>query len=132
MTSFLVRGKSKFFPISRRSESVKIQEGMAIQYSVRDANNPLQAKQSFFVEFVSTQQIGLIAKIAQEPTQPPECFGCAVNPPSEEMAAVLFRLEHGQSQEIEGSGGVPTIEHPIHMDEEDSFELIGAIFAFAM
>jgi len=36
--------------------------------------------------------------------------------PSQGMAAVLFRLEHGQSQEIEGSGGMPTVERPIHTD----------------
>jgi len=105
---------------------------MTVQHGVRNTNNALQTKQGFFVNFISTKQVCVIAEIAQEPAEPPQCFGCAIDPASQGMAAVFFRLKHGQSQEIEGSGGVPTIERPIHTDEEDSFELIGAISAFAM
>jgi hypothetical protein len=72
MASFLVRCRSKLLPISSRSESVEIQEGMTVHHGVRNANNALQAEQSFFVEFISSQQIGVVAKISQEPAQPPE------------------------------------------------------------
>src|ERR1700739_3216784 len=132
MASSLARCWSKFFPISSRSESVEIQEGMSVQHGVGDANNALKAEQSFIVEFIPAQQVSVVDEISQDPAQPPECFGCAVNPSSQGMAAVLFGLEHGESQEIERSGWMPTIESPIHTDEEDTFKLAGAISAFAM
>jgi hypothetical protein len=128
----MARRWSKLFPISRRSESVKIQEGMTIQHCMGDANNALQTEQSFFVEFVSTQQIGVIAEIAQEPAQPPKGFGCAVDPPSQEMAAVFFGLKYGESHEVERPGGMPTMVSSIYTDEKGTFKLIGAISAFAM
>jgi hypothetical protein len=123
---------SELLPISGRRESVKIKERMAIQHGVRDANNALQAEQSYFVEFVSTQQIGVVAKISQEPAEPPQCFRCAIDPARQGMAAVLFGLENREAQEVKRSGGMPTIERTINTDEEDTFKLIRAISTFAM
>jgi hypothetical protein len=45
---------------------------------------------------------------------------------------MLFRFEDRESQEMERSGGMLVIERPIHTDEEDALELIGAFSAFAM
>src|ERR1700758_2947784 len=132
MASFLARCWSKFFPISRGSESIEIQEGMSVQHGVGDANNALKAEQSFIVEFIPAQQVSVVAEISQEPAQPPECFGCAVDPSSQGMAAVLFGLEHGESQEIERSGWMPTIESSFDSNQENTFEGICAISAFAM
>ncbi len=53
---------------------------MTVQDGVRDANNTLQPNERFLVEFISTQQIGVIAEIAQEPAQAPQSFWCAVDP----------------------------------------------------
>jgi hypothetical protein len=48
------------------------------------------------------------------------------------MAALLFRLENRESQQIERPGGVPAIECAIHTDEEGAFRLVGAISVVAM
>ncbi len=48
---------------------------MTVQDGVRDANNTLQPNERLLIEFISTQQIGVIAEIAEEPAQPPKCFG---------------------------------------------------------
>jgi hypothetical protein len=64
MTSSRARCWTEFLPITGRSESVEIHERMAIQHSVRDANKALQTEQSFLVEFVPTQQIGVIPEIS--------------------------------------------------------------------
>jgi hypothetical protein len=132
MVSFLVRCRSEFFPISSWSESIEIQEGMTVQYGVRDTNNALQTEQSFFVDFISAQQISVVAKISQEPAQPPERFGRAVDSPREGMVAMLVRFEDQESQEIEGSGWVPPIHGAFHTNQENTFELIGAVGAFVM
>lgn len=78
---------------------------MAVQHGVRNANNTLQPKKSFLVEFVATEQIGVIAKISEEPTEPPERFGCAIDPAGECMALMFFGFENRQSHEIEGLVG---------------------------
>lgn len=96
------------------------------------ANNSLKAEQRFFVEFVPTEQIGVIAEISQQPAEPPECFGCAIDAASESMAMVLFWFENRQAQEVKRSSGMPAIERPIHSDKEGTFKLIGAVSAFAM
>jgi hypothetical protein len=132
MASFFVRHRSKFFPISRGSKSIEIQEGMAIQHGVRNANNALQTEQSLFVEFVSAQQVGVIAEISQKPAQSPECFGCAVNPASEGMAAVFLGFNDRESHEIKRSGRVPSIEGSFDSNQEDTFKGICAISAFVM
>src|SRR5438445_9485026 len=48
------------------------------------------------------------------------------------MAVVLFWFENREAQEVKRSGWMPTIERPIHTDEENTFKLIGAISVFAM
>ena len=47
---------------------------MAVQDGMRDTNNTLQSNQRFLIEFISTQQIGVIAEIAEEPAELPECL----------------------------------------------------------
>jgi hypothetical protein len=132
MADFLAPCWSKLFPVSRRRESIKIEEGMTVQDGVRDANNTLQPNECFLIEFVPTQQIRVIAKIAQEPAQPPERFGCAIDAPSEGMAQLLFGFNHGQSHQVKRPGRVPPVKRSIHLDEEGTFEMIGTISAFAM
>jgi hypothetical protein len=132
MTSFLTRSRSKFLPISSRSEPVQIQKGMTIQRGVRYAHNAFQSKQGFFVEFVSTQQVGVLTEIMQEPTQPPQCFGRAVDPPRQRMAMVFFGFDDGESHEIKRSVRVPSIKGPFDSHQEDTIKLICAISAFAM
>jgi hypothetical protein len=132
MANFLARCWSKLFPISRGSESIEIQKGMTVQDGMRDTNNTLQPNERFLIEFISTQQISVIAEIAEEPAEPPERFGCAIDPSSECMVLVFFGFENRQSHEIERSGRMPTIERTFHTDEEDTLKLIGSVFAFAM
>jgi hypothetical protein len=48
------------------------------------------------------------------------------------MAPMFFGLENGEAQEVERSGWMPAIEGSIHLDEEDTFQLIGTVSAFAM
>jgi hypothetical protein len=92
----------------------------------------LQSKQGFFVEFVSTQQISVVTEITQEPTQPPQRFGGAIDPASQGMAKVLFWLKNCEAQEVKRSGGMPMVKSSIYTDEKDTFELIGAVSAFTM
>ena len=99
---------------------------------MRDANNALQTEQSFLVEFISAQQIGVVAEVAQEPTEPLQCFGRAVDPARQGMATVLFRFENREAQQVKRSGWMPTVESPINTDEKYTLKLIGAISPFAM
>jgi hypothetical protein len=132
MANFLARCWSKLFPVSRWRKSVEIQKGVTVQDGMRDANDTLQPNERFLIEFISTKQIGVIAEIAQEPAQPPERFGYAIDPANECMALVFFGFENRQSHEIERSGWMPPVERSIHTDEEHAVKLIGAISVLAM
>jgi hypothetical protein len=50
----------ELFPISGGGKSIEIKEGMAVQYCVRDADNPTKSKQCLLIEFISAQQIDVI------------------------------------------------------------------------
>ena len=92
----------------------------------------LKAEQSSFVEFISAQQIGVVVEISKEPAQPPECFGCAVNPASEGMAVVFLGFNDRESHDIKRSGRVPSIKGSFDSNQEDTFKGICAISAFVM
>jgi hypothetical protein len=86
---------SKLFPISSGSESVEIKEGMAVQYGVRDANDSLKSEQRFFVELVSTEQIGVIAEISEEPAELAQRQRRSINKQIEFLLDRAIRQETG-------------------------------------
>ena len=65
----------KFFPTVDGSRAVKSEQGSAVEDDVADLDHALQTNNLAFVDLILTGQLGVVAKVAQEPVQLPQAFG---------------------------------------------------------
>ena len=87
-----------------------------------------QAEECLFIDFVSAHQIGVIAKVPQEPAEFPERFGSAVETTVEGTALMFSRFEDGEPQNVERPLRMPAVEDPIDADQENALQdVFGAV-----
>src|SRR4029077_14579805 len=107
-------------------------EGAAIQGGAGNSHDSSKADEDLFVHFVSTHQIGVVAKVPQEPAEFPECLGSAVQTAVEGTALMFSWFENGEPQNVERPLRMPTVEHPIHADEENDLQDLRSVGTMAM
>src|SRR6266478_278171 len=86
----------KFVPFTGWGKSAEIEKTAAIQGGAGNPHDSPQAEQRFFVDFISAHQIGVVAKVPQEPAEFPKRFGSAVEAAVEGMALMFFWFENGE------------------------------------
>src|SRR5579863_2283710 len=86
----------QFFPFTGWSKPSEIEQGAAVQGGVRNPHDPAKAEERLFVHIISAQEIGVIAEIAQEPTEFPQRFGSAVKATVEGTALMFSWFENDE------------------------------------
>jgi hypothetical protein len=123
---------TQFFPLPCGSKPIKVEKGPSIQGGTGSSQDAAESDQGFFVDLISAHQILVIAEIPQEPSQFPEGFGGAIEPPSNGMAQQVFGFEDSEAKDKEGSLRMPAVEGSLDADQEDAFQDIVSVVIFAM
>src|ERR1700680_4617079 len=95
------RGWRAFVPFTGWSKPAEIEERAAVQGGTGNPDDSSKAHQCLFINFVSAHEIGVIAKIPQEPPEFPKCLGSAIEAPVEGMALMFSWFEDGEPQNVE-------------------------------
>src|SRR5580692_2516177 len=101
MTSLLAPCYRQGFPILGRCEAAQIEIGAAIQDRSRDADYSVKPHELLFVNFIPTQQIGVIAEIPQEPAELPEGSRGAIESAGQGMALLFLGFENAKPKDVE-------------------------------
>jgi len=102
-------------------------EGPAIQGDVRGPNDSPKVQERLIIYFIAAEEVGVVAKISEEPVELPEGSFGAVQPSREGSCCKLFRLENDKANGQKWFLGVPAIRSGIDSNEEQAFEKIFAI-----
>src|SRR5512135_3534026 len=118
----LLAAHGEFFPFTRRSKPAEIEKRAAVQGGAGNPHDSAKTDERLFVHFISAHQIGVVAKVPQEPAEFPERFGSAVEATVEGAALVLSWFENDEPQNVERSFGMPAVEDPIDADQENTLQ----------
>ena len=78
----------------------------------------LEADQRLVIDFIFSQQLGVVAEISQEPGQFPHRFRCAVKPAGNQAADQMLGFENCEADLVIRFLHVPAILRAINPDEE--------------
>ena len=70
----------KLFPLRRRSKGFEVLKGSTVQRDVGCPNDSAELEQSLLINLILVEQVGVIAKITQEPIQFPQGSFGAIEP----------------------------------------------------
>ena len=91
-----------------------------------DLDHALQTYELGLVHFIASEQLGVVAKVAQEPVQLPQGFRAAIEAAGKDVAGKPAGLKNGQSQRVVGLLRLPTKLDSLHPNQEDSVgDLVG-------
>ena len=62
----------RFFPLCGWREAVEVEQGSAI-YDMAEPDHTSEADQLPVIDLISAQQFGVVAEVAQEPVEFPQC-----------------------------------------------------------
>ena len=85
-----------------------------------DLHDPSKSGQGFLVDFLASEQFGIVEKITEKPAKLPEGFGCAVNPAGYLTPSKLLWFENAEAQNVEGPLSMPAVLSIVDADEEYS------------
>src|SRR5579864_5420543 len=83
-----------------------------------DLHDPSQSGQGLLVDFLASEQFGIVEEVAQEPAQLPECFGRAVDATRDHASSKPFRFEDAESDYVERLLRMPSVLSLIDAHEE--------------
>ena len=70
----------KLFPLHRRGKGFEVLEGSSVQSDMGCPNDSAKLQQSFLINLILVEQVGVITEITQEPIQLPEGSFGAIEP----------------------------------------------------
>ena len=80
----------------------------------------LEADQRLIIDFVFSQQLGVVSEVAQEPAQFPHGSSRAVESAGNQTSGHMPGLENREANGVIRFLRMPTILHSIHLDEKQS------------
>jgi hypothetical protein len=87
------RRNREFFPFTGWSKPAQIEKGAAVERGSGNPHDSTKADECLFINFVSAQEVRVVAKVPQEPTEFPERFGSAVEATVEGVALMFSWFE---------------------------------------
>ena len=81
---------------------------------------PFRPDELGLVDFVASEQFGVVAEVAQEPVQLPQGLRAAIEPAGDDLSGKPAGLKDGQSQCVIGLLCLPLKPGPLHPNQEDS------------
>src|SRR5579864_6272547 len=82
-------------------------------------NHTAQAHELALINFIAVQQLSVIAKIAQEPVEFPECFRAAIEPAGQNVVRESARFNHSESDSVVLFRCIWTKLHPLNANQEN-------------
>ena len=82
--------RSTVLPTTRRRKAVEIEQRSAVYDGVADLDDAAKADQVLVVDLIVTQQLGVVAEVAQKPVELPQRFRRAVETSGKECAGECF------------------------------------------
>ena len=83
-----------------------------------DLHHAAQSGESFLVDFIASEQVGVVEKIAQEPTELPQGFRRAVHPSGDHAAGEFPWFQDGEAQNVKGLRWMKAVLGAVDADEE--------------
>jgi hypothetical protein len=74
-------------PSGGRSKTVEPEQGSSVEKDVADLNHALETHKLSFIHLIPSEQLGVVAEIAQKPIQLPQGFGVAIEAARNFMAS---------------------------------------------
>jgi hypothetical protein len=96
-----------------------------VQHGVANLDHPAKSRQSFLIDLFVGEKVRVIEKVAQEPTQLPHRFLCAVQSADDGLARQRTRFEDGEVKDLKRLLRVPAELRAIDTDEEDTIGNLG-------
>src|SRR5439155_15388034 len=72
------------------------------------------------IDFIFTQQLGVVSEVAQKPGEFPHCSGRAVEAASDQTPGQVLGLENSEAKQVIGSLCMPAVSRSLNSDEEES------------
>src|SRR5579872_7317779 len=91
---------------------------------MRDPNDAAKVFQRLFVNFIPTEQVGVVTEVTEEPMQFPKGSSAGVQATAKNLAGVLDWLKNRKSQDEERLVRMPAIEGLLDANEEDTLKLV--------
>jgi len=110
----------QFFPLAGWSEAVEIDERNSVEHGVANLDDTAESGQSLLVDLFMRQEFRIIEKIAEEPAELPHRFLRAVKTTDDGVPGQTMWLNNGESENVEGSCGVPAELGVINPNEVDA------------
>src|SRR5713101_4129723 len=117
----------ELFPLRRRGESLKVKKGPVMQGRVGNANDSTEIEESLLIDLVLTEQVGVVAKISEEPVELPQRPFCAIQPACERAPCERLWFQDNKSNQPEWFLRMPAIGSPLDTDEEEPLKPLLAI-----
>jgi hypothetical protein len=99
---------------------------------MRGPNDSAELEESFFIDLILAEQIGVISEITQEPIQLPEGSLGAVQPTGECSSSKRFRFNDDEPDRKERFQGMPAVGRGIDSNQKNTFERTIAILLSRM
>src|SRR5579864_2576426 len=80
-----------------------------------------------YIELIASQQLRVIAKVAQEPAQLPQSLLGAVDPPRKQATSELLGFEHSELDGVEGLLDMPEVLGAVDVDQIHAIRDFGGL-----
>jgi hypothetical protein len=112
----------EFFPFRSRSEGFEIQEGTAVQAYTSGSYHARQTQKRPLIDLIATEQIAVVAKLAEKPIQFPESLRIAIQAAGDQTVEVSFGFDDLEPKSKERFLRMPAVTGAIDANQKDSFE----------
>ena len=85
-----------------------------------DLDHALQSHDLSFVHFIASEQLGVIAEVAQKPVQLPQGFRAAIEPARKRVTSKSAGFKNVQSQRVVRLLCLPLKLRTLHLNEKNS------------
>src|SRR5258706_3063768 len=110
----------EFFPRGGRCEAVKVEERDAVHCDFANLDHAPQVDKGLVIDLIFAKQLGVVAEVAQKPTQLPHSPGRAIQPTGHEATGQMLWLEDSEADLVIRFLLVPATLRPIHPNKEQT------------
>jgi hypothetical protein len=85
---------------------------------VADFDDAALTELASLIDFIAPEEFGVVAEIAEEPVQFPQCSLRAVQTSGNRVSAEFFRFKHGKAQQVKRLPRIPLMLGSFNPDQK--------------
>src|SRR5437660_4534499 len=85
-----------------------------------DLHDPAESGQGFLIDFLASEQFGIVEEIAEEPAEFPQCFCSAKDAPRNHPPREFVGFKDRQTKDVEGFCWMPAVLCTVDADKENA------------